>query len=111
MATTVTCDGCGRVIPEGCAAFRLEQPRLLGKLEYGDIVRVDLCDVGCLRGFVERQWPQRTPDFAATKALLDTLAGVADLDERGCNGEYDDAADIEAGLPYSPPAAALVVVR
>lgn len=103
----VVCDQCARPIPAGCSAFHLEQP-WISHVEYGDIVSADLCDVGCLRGFIERSYPQRQPDFAATRALLDAIASTADLDERGCAGEYDNAQDLEAALPYNPP---LAVVR
>lgn len=93
MATTITCDRCLRPMRTG---FRVS---LVGGLvpESGDPCG-DFCSLACVDDNVSRLRGRR-PDFDAAR----DAAGVRQLEELAMAGAYDNADDIAAALPYSPP--------
>ena len=94
----VVCDVCERSIPTTSSKAMHVGPVFVGvSREYGDPIDADLCSPACCADWLEQFFGPR-PDFAAAKA-------AAQRDEMAMAGAYDNAEDVEAGLPYSPPVA------
>lgn len=100
MATTVTCDVCGKTIVAGIRVERVGR----GLVEAGDGHEAcgEFCSAACLARRVNSVRPR--PDFNAAR---DLLAHVTQLDELAMAGAYDNDLDIQAALPYDPPTQAV----